>query len=55
MHRSFKGPHAWFALSAYAFPIQPIGGQQGWTILRPAHDEKDEIITGSHVLWEMFT
>ena len=55
MHQLFASPQAWFSLSAYAFPTQPVGNQEAWKLLRLAHDEGDDVITGSYVLWEMYT
>ena len=55
MHKMFSGPRGWFALSAYAFSTEPVGGKEGYTILRLAEETGGESKpeAGRYVLWEL--
>ena len=68
MQKKCVGPKGWWAISAYAFETEAVGGREGWTVLRLADGDgeeeghygggegkeknKDEE-GGRYVLWEM--
>ncbi len=45
----------WWAMSAYAFEMEPVGGKVGWTVLRLARgaEGEEEEGGGGYVLWEV--
>lgn len=55
MKKAVDAKKGWWSLSAYAFDTEPVGGKEGWTVLRlaPPDGEGEEGEEGEkYVLWE---
>jgi len=59
MQKIFDERKGWWAMSAYAFEMEPAGGREGWTVLRLAsstegeEEGEGERGGGGYVLWEV--
>jgi len=55
MQKIIDEKNGWWAMSAYAFEMEPVGGKVGWTVLRLAKgvEGEEEGEGGGYVLWEV--
>ena len=56
MQKAIDEKKGWWAMSAYAFEMEPVGGKVWWTVLRlarGAESEEDGMGGGEYVLWEV--
>lgn len=57
MQKTIDEANGWWAMSAYAFDMEPVGGKVGWTVLRLAKGAEGEDDRdgggGGYVLWEV--
>lgn len=55
MQKTMDEKKGWWAMSAHAFAMEPVGGKAGWTVLRLASgaDGGEERGGGEYLLWEV--